>query len=146
MDWRASLFRVVSRTCITVYRVAPIFGALRGAIAVVPYGDRYVMIERADGLGLCFPGGLVHPWESPEGALRRELQEETGMTVVRVEKWFEYRDQQLYPTRISVFRAEVAGEPRSSWEGKAVVVDLAAMEAGILINQREVVARLRQAQ
>ena len=70
--------------------------------------------------------------------------EETGMTVARVEKWFEYRDEQLYPTRISVFRAEAAGEPRGSWEGKAVILDLAAMEAGILVNQREVVSRLRR--
>jgi 8-oxo-dGTP pyrophosphatase MutT (NUDIX family) len=145
MDWRTRVFRLISRTCIAVYRVMPIFGALRGAIAVVPCGERYVMIERADGLGLCFPGGLVHPWESPEVALRREMQEETGMIVRRIEKWFEYRDDQLYPTRISVFRAEAAGEPRSSWEGKAVIVELAEMEAGILMSQREVVARLRQA-
>ena len=88
----------------------------------------------------------MHPWESPELALRREIQEETGMTVDRVEKWFEYRDYQLYPTRISVFRAEANGEPRGSWEGKAVVVDLAEMEASVLVNQREVVSRLRQAQ
>jgi 8-oxo-dGTP pyrophosphatase MutT (NUDIX family) len=143
MNWRARIFRVISRTCIAAYRKFPAFGALRGAIAVVPYGERYVMIERADGLGLCFPGGLVHPWESPEVALRREIEEETGMKVQRVSSWFDYRDNDLYPTHIFVFRAEVNGEPRSSWEGKAVVANLAEIEAGILVNQRQVVARLR---
>jgi 8-oxo-dGTP pyrophosphatase MutT (NUDIX family) len=143
MDWRARVFRVISRTCVAVYRRFPIFGALRGAIAVVPSGERYIMIERADGLGLCFPGGLVHPWESTETALRREIEEETGMAVETVESWFNYRDSQLYPTHIFVFRAEASGEPRSSWEGRAVIVDLGEMEAGILMNQREVVLRLR---
>lgn len=145
MNWRARAFRVVSRSCIALYRRFPIFGALRGAIAVVPYGDRYVMIERADGLGLCFPGGLVHPGESAETALRREIEEETGMAVQKVESWFDYRDDELYPTHIFVFRAEATGQPRSSWEGRAVIIDLPEMEAGILNNQREVVSRLRQA-
>jgi 8-oxo-dGTP pyrophosphatase MutT (NUDIX family) len=146
MNWRARVFRVISRSCIAVYRRFPVFGALRGAIAVVPYGERFVMIERADGLGLCFPGGLVHPWESEETALRREIEEETGMTVQRVESWFDYRDSQLYPTHVFVFRAEAGGEPRSSWEGKVVIVDLTRMEAGIILSQRPVVSRLRQAE
>ena len=144
MDWRARVFRLISRSCIAVYRRFPVFGALRGAIAVVPLGERYVMIQRADGLGLCFPGGLVHPWESAETALRREIEEETGMTVETVESWFNYRDSQLYPTHIFVFRAKASGEPRSSWEGRVVIVDLGEMEAGILRNQREVVSRLRR--
>jgi 8-oxo-dGTP pyrophosphatase MutT (NUDIX family) len=144
MNWRAGVFRIISRTCIAAYRRFPIFGALRGAIAVVPYGDRYVMIERADGLGLCFPGGLVHPWESAEMALRREIEEETGMSVQRVENWFDYRDNDLYPTHIFVFHAEASGEPRSSWEGKAVIVNVAEMQSGILMSQREVVSRLSQ--
>jgi 8-oxo-dGTP pyrophosphatase MutT (NUDIX family) len=144
MDWRARVFRLISRSCIAVYRRFPVFGALRGAIAVVPSGEHYVMIERADGLGLCFPGGLVHPWESAGAALRREIEEETGMAVETVESWFNYRDSQLYPTHIFVFRAQARGEPRSSWEGRAVIVDLGEMEAGILTNQREVVSRLRR--
>ncbi len=144
MDWRARVFRVISRSCVAVYRRFPVFGALRGAIAVVPCGDKYVMIERADGLGLCFPGGLVHPWESLETALRREIVEETGMSVEGVESWFDYRDNQLYPTHVFVFRAKASGEPRSSWEGKAVIVDVAEMEAGIITSQRAVVSRLRQ--
>jgi 8-oxo-dGTP pyrophosphatase MutT (NUDIX family) len=146
MNWRARVFRVISRTCIALYRQFPIFGALRGAIAVVPYGEKqFVMIERADGLGLCFPGGLVHPWESAETALRREIEEETGMTVQRVESWFDYRDNELYPTHIFVFRADATGQTGSSWEGRAVVIGLEEMEAGILNSQREVVLRLRQA-
>lgn len=144
MDWRARIFRLISRSCIAVYRRFPVFGALRGAIAVVPRGDRFVMIERADGLGLCFPGGLVHPWESTETALRREIEEETGMTVDTIESWFDYRDSQLYPTHVFVFRTEASGELRSSWEGRAVIVKLGELEAGIIMSQRAVVSRLRQ--
>ena len=143
MTLRPRLFRIISRTCIAAYRMLPLFGALRGAIAVVRRNDRYVMVRRADALGLCFPGGLAHPWESLETTLRREIEEETGLAVQHIQPWFEYRDNQLYPTQISVFHAETDGEIRSSWEGDAVIVDLAEMEANIIVSQREVVSRLK---
>jgi len=145
VSWRSRLFGMFSRICVAAYRRFPVFGYLRGAIAVVPHADGYLMIERADGLGLCFPGGLVHPWESPESALRREIQEETGMTAQTVENWFDYRDRQLYPTHIFVFHAKASGQIRGSFEGDTVIANLAQMEARVLTNQQQVVARLRQA-
>ncbi|HLH06678.1 MAG TPA: NUDIX domain-containing protein [Terriglobales bacterium] len=144
MSWRMRLFRVVSRTFIAFYAKFPVFGALRGAIAVVPHGDRYLMVERADGLGLGFPGGLVHPWESPEGALCREVKEETGLAVQKLEPWFAYRDQQMYPTQISVFRADVSGSLRSSWEGEAVMVTIDEIKSRVIINQRRVAEKLSE--
>ena len=44
-----------------------------------------------------FPGGKVHPWESPEQAVVRELREELGIGV-RVERLFS-RIEHEYPDR-----------------------------------------------
>lgn len=139
-------FRFISRTCIALYRTFPVFGALRGALAVVRRDDGYVMVERADGPGMGFPGGLVHPWEQPESAVRREVLEETGLTLTRVEGWFDYYDRQLYPTHVFVFRAEASGDVRDSWEGTVVQASLPEMAANIIVSQREVVERLRKAE
>jgi mutator protein MutT len=40
-----------------------------------------------------FPGGKIEPQEAPEAALKREWQEEIGISVVEVQRWmqFEYR-------------------------------------------------------
>lgn len=81
--WRQRLFAIISRSCIALYGRLPIFGALRGSAAIIRRENSFLVLERSDGLGLAFPGGMVHPWESEEQGLAREVREETGLRLTR---------------------------------------------------------------
>jgi uridine kinase len=43
----------------------------RGAFYVASRSGQYLIIERSDGRGWCFPGGLSRPGEAPEATVRR---------------------------------------------------------------------------
>ena len=55
------------------------------AVGIVLYGRRVLLVQRPPAGPLArlweFPGGKVEAGETPEGALRRELWEEVGLTV-----------------------------------------------------------------
>jgi len=122
----------------TAYGHFPIFGALRGCSAVVQRGDRFLVIERSDGLGLAFPGGLAHHRESDAQALARELHEETGMRLTSHSLLLRYTVRTPYPAHISVYRAEAEGELRGSWEGTPAWVTRADLQQRLTRNLRPV--------
>jgi len=132
------LFRVISRTCTAVYGRFPVFGALRGSAAVIRRGNRFLVIERSDGLGLAFPGGLALLWESDERTLARELLEETGLRLTAHSLLLRYSTSVPYPSRVSVFLAEAEGELRPSWEGIPGWVDIADLRQRLMRNQRPI--------
>jgi 8-oxo-dGTP diphosphatase len=59
---------------------------LVAAVALIDLDGRVLLAQRPEGKHLAglweFPGGKVHPGETPEAALIRELDEELGIDVV----------------------------------------------------------------
>jgi 8-oxo-dGTP pyrophosphatase MutT (NUDIX family) len=137
-SFQQRVFGVIARTCAALYGRFPVFGALRGSAAVVRHGDRFLVIERSDGQGLAFPGGLAHPWEPDEQALARELREETGMRLLSCSLLIRYTVRTPYPARISVFRAQADGEVRASWEGTPGWATVAELSQRLTRNLRPV--------
>jgi 8-oxo-dGTP pyrophosphatase MutT (NUDIX family) len=132
------LFGAVSRTCIAAYGRIPIFGALRGAAAVIRRDNLYLVIERSDGLGLAFPGGLARFAEPEERALIREVREETGLSLTSYSFLLRYTTTVPYPSRVSVYVAEAEGELRPSWEGAPRWVDFSELQQRLMPNQRPI--------
>jgi 8-oxo-dGTP pyrophosphatase MutT (NUDIX family) len=139
--WQQRLFGVISRTCTAAYARFPVFGALRGATAVIRRDRLFLVIERSDGLGLAFPGGLAHFWESEEQALCREVREETGLCLTKHSLLLRYSASVPYPSRVAVFAAQAQGELRPSWEGIPRWVDMAELRRGLMPNQRPILAQ-----
>jgi 8-oxo-dGTP pyrophosphatase MutT (NUDIX family) len=138
-----SLFWIVSRTAVTFYRHFPIFGALRGAIAIIRREDRFVVVRRNDGYGMCFPGGLARPWEVNEQTLRREVHEETGLQVEEANFKFCFHTSLVYPTLTNVFEATASGSLTDSWEGSVSLASLEELDRHIMPTQRAVVDYLK---
>lgn len=140
MRWNLQqrLFGVISRTCIAAYGRMPIFGPLRGAAAVIRRNNLYLVIERSDGLGLAFPGGLARFGEPEESALIRELREETGLSLTSYSLLFHYSTSVPYPSCVSVYVAEAEGELRASWEGIPRWVNFSELQQRLMPNQRPI--------
>ena len=74
----------ISTAAIAADPVHPI--VLVAAVALIDADGRVLLAQRPEGKHLAglweFPGGKVHPGETPEAALIRELDEELGIDVV----------------------------------------------------------------
>jgi 8-oxo-dGTP pyrophosphatase MutT (NUDIX family) len=132
------VFGLISRTCIAAYCRFPVFGTLRGSTAIIRRGNLFLVVERSDGLGLAFPGGLAHFWESDEQALARELREETGLRLTSHSLLLRYATRVPYPSQVAVFLAEAEGELRPSWEGNPGWVDFFHVQQRLMPNQRPI--------
>ena len=91
----------------------PIVGV--NVIATLPDG-RLVLGRRVDNDQWIVPGGLLDWGESVEQAARRELAEETGLTLLRVERLVGVyssleRDPRMHAVSIAI-AATVDGEPK----------------------------------
>lgn len=137
-------FWVLSRAGLAIYARFPIFGTLRVALGVIRDQDRILAIERSDGRGFSFPGGIAMPWEDIEKAAAREVLEETGLRVTRSALKLRYFDSAEIPVDLSVFEVEAEGELRASWEGTPRWVEIAELRQRVLPSQRRVVETLGQ--
>lgn len=126
----------------SVYGHWPLFGALRTAAAVIRRDGQYLVVERSDGRGLGFPGGIAMPWESERRAMERETEEETGMRVTGAEFWFRYRVRWPIPCWIAVFQATAEGQARDSWEGRAVWASGADVRARVFESHAAIARQL----
>jgi 8-oxo-dGTP pyrophosphatase MutT (NUDIX family) len=138
------LFWVVSRVAFSVYQRFPIFGALRCVVGVIRSGPHYLAIDRADGRGYGLPGGIAGRRESDEEAVRREIAEETGLSVTSVEFVFRCPLTEPIPATIAVFRVAAQGNIRGSWEGEPRWVTLSELRSRITRSQRLIVGQLER--
>jgi len=138
------LFWIVAHTCFTLYRWFPIFGSLRASIAIIYRDGKFLVIQRNDGRGLGLPGGIARWRENEEIALRREVLEETGLSVVSAKVEMRYYSNADVPCNIAVFRAEANGELRDSWEGAPRWMTIEELEPRILESQRAVLRVMRE--
>lgn len=136
------IFWLLSRTCIALYSRVPIFGPLKGVVGLIRDKDSFLIIERNDGRGLSFPGGLQFPWESAEKALIREVREETGLEVSSFLFKLRYYSSAEIPLHITVFDAEATGQLRSSWEGNPCWLPIHEFSNRLLPSQRRILDEL----
>jgi 8-oxo-dGTP pyrophosphatase MutT (NUDIX family) len=143
-DAKRQLFWLVSRFCFTAYRAFPIFGPLRASIGIIREGERFLVIQRNDGRGLSLPGGIAGWRESETSTLRREVHEETGLNVTRMEFKMKYSSTSDVPCTISVFQAEADGELKDSWEGSPHWMAVSELEARLLQSQKPALELMKQ--
>jgi 8-oxo-dGTP diphosphatase len=136
------LFWVLSRSALACYSRIPLFGRLRCSVGVIRKGDLVRVIDRSDGRGLSFPGGLAVPWETADQAMKREVLEETGLRIKHYTQLFEYRNSADVPVLLAVFAVEAEGELKDSWEGSPLWLPFADIRSRLLASQREIVDRL----
>jgi 8-oxo-dGTP pyrophosphatase MutT (NUDIX family) len=90
-------------------------------------GARFLVISSSDGLNWVLPKGHIEPGEAPEETVRRELEEETGVTgellsTLTVQE-FEKRDESV---RVQYFLVR-ATATKTAGEGRELVwLDAAA--------------------
>jgi 8-oxo-dGTP pyrophosphatase MutT (NUDIX family) len=138
------VFWIVARTCFALYRWFPLFGTLRASIGIIRRGQTFLVIQRNDGRGLSLPGGIAGWKEAEEQTLRREILEETGLTVTGQELRLHYGSTADVPCTISVFEVEVRGELKDSWEGSPRWMTASELAPRLLASQRPVLELLRQ--
>ena len=138
------LFWIVARTCFALYRLFPLFGSLRASVGIIHCGHTFLLIQRNDGRGFSLPGGISGRKEAEIKTLRREVLEETGLTVIGEDLKMRYHSTADVPCDISVFEAEGSGELKSSWEGSPRWMTLPELEPRLLESQRPVLDLLRK--
>ncbi len=138
------LFWIVARTCFALYRLFPLFGSLRASVGIIRRDHTFLLIQRNDGRGFSLPGGIAGRKEAEIETLRREVLEETGLTVIGEELKMRYHSTADVPCDISVFEAEASGELKGSWEGSPRWMTLPELEPRLLESQRPVLDLLRK--
>lgn len=141
---KRNLFWVVARTCFGLYRRFPVFGSLGASIAIIRSKNTFLVIRRNDGRGVSLPGGIASRGEAAEDTLRREVREETGLSVTEAEFQMKYHSSAEVPVDISVFRAQARGELKDSWEGSPQWMTVEEIGTQLLESQRPLLELMRK--
>ena len=119
------------------------FGTLRASLGIIRREGKFLVIHRNDGRGLCLPGGLSAWREAEEETLRREVQEETGLTMTGNKLLMRYHCTVDFPADIAVFEVQASGELKDSWEGSPRWMTVEELEPEFVESQRRVIEVLR---
>ena len=112
-------------------------------MGVLSRDGKYLVIERNDGRGLSFPGGLSRPGEDAEKAMRREVFEETGLTPTTAEFKFTYEAHDDIPVVVSVYEIKAEGMLRGSWEGMPQWKPVEELRSRVIASQQPIVQTLQ---
>jgi 8-oxo-dGTP pyrophosphatase MutT (NUDIX family) len=143
-SFKGRLFWIVARTCFALYRTCPLFGTLRASIGIIQRGNKFLVIERNDGRGLSLAGGMSRWREAEDETLRREILEETGLTVTSQELVLKYSSHAELPCVISAYAVETSGDPKDSWEGSVRWVTLDELLSHMIGSQHPVLEVLKK--
>jgi len=102
--------------------------------AAIVYGDRVLAIRRRDNDKWEPPGGTLEPHETIEAGLRREVLEETGLTITNPVLTGVYKNMSKTIVAL-VFRCEFEGEPVGSTDETAEVAWLTPDEIELRMDQ-----------
>ena len=90
------------------------------------------------------PGGISGWKETAEESLRREILEETGLSVTGKELLLEYYSEADVRCNISVFAVQASGDPKNSWEGSPQWMTVDELQPRFVQSQRPVLEVLRK--
>jgi 8-oxo-dGTP diphosphatase len=129
-----------------VWLTQPRFNVTAGAVVCDERG-RVLLLRHVlrKGSGWGVPGGFMEPGEQPEEAIRRELREETGLELERVELVFVRALRGVRQVEI-IFRAEMKSGALAGVE-KGFEIDRAewfavdSLPEGLSQDQRRVISR-----
>jgi 8-oxo-dGTP pyrophosphatase MutT (NUDIX family) len=131
-----------SKIARALYRWFPVY-KMTGAVGVLRRGDLILVIDRADSMGYCFPGGLSRRNESGEQTVRRELLEETGLTMTAARFLFRYAETGGFSEFTSVYEISAVGDVRGSGEGRPLWLTIHDIEARLYPPQTAVLTFLK---
>jgi len=111
------IFRIIA--LLTLGQISPILGAC----VILEQEGKFLLIDRADGLGYTIPGGIVRYSETVEQCVLRETREETGYTVKLIGLVGVYsslkRDPRFRAVSIAYKGIVTGGERHDSVEGRS---------------------------
>ena len=109
-------YRVI--VLLTLGQISP----LLGAGVIIEQDGKFLLIDRSDGLGFTFPGGIVRNKETIEQCVLREVREETGYNVAITGLVGVYsslkRDPRFRAVAIVYKGFILSGSPHGSGEGE----------------------------
>jgi 8-oxo-dGTP pyrophosphatase MutT (NUDIX family) len=139
---KRKMFWMFSRAAMATYSRFPVFGVLNASLGIIKKNGAFLMIDRNDGRGVSFPGGLAFPWETAEQAVVREIEEETGLKVTKSVLKSRYYSSAELPVQVTVFETEADGQLRGSWEGSPSWLCLHELRPRIIPSQRGIAETL----
>jgi ADP-ribose pyrophosphatase YjhB (NUDIX family) len=111
------------------YRLMCLFWSItktpsQGALIAVWVDDKILLVRNSYRPSLTLPGGYIHPGEDPKAAARRELEEETGLSIAENQLRFVQKMTQDYNGRSNtnfVYECLLSKQPKLTVDQREVI-------------------------